>query len=464
MKVTPMKIPHAEDINRIPQIVLPKKLLHRIRQSWTNSLIVRLLGKSIGYRLLCTKVKNLWALQDEFNAIDLGCSYFLFKFSSQEDCAYVYSGGPWVILDHYLTVRKWKPDFKASEAFETTTAVWVRFPELPIEYFQEKVLYTIAKQLGRPLKIDLTTAMATRGKFARVCIEMDLNKPLCPRFLLGKKTYAIEYESIHSICFHCGRVDHRKELCRHKAATRTHHVVPTSSTPPAGDGLAVTGTSQPTSIPSNDNLQHLEKEETHFGPWMIVTRRNRRSTPQRKPQFNGPQSTPNRFAELDSIEAQPNILVHVNKESASPTASTSNGPQIATDPQLINAIIKPTSHNIGPAHPQEHPSPHAPTVSHVQSPVGLAATNTTSTSHMETSSTLPSEKPSLKESFSVSPEIPMEDLQVDISISSSRNPLTSYRNSSLRVAKSRARKPLDPPHRHEERERSPTDSVHSQDG
>ncbi|KAI7989940.1 hypothetical protein LOK49_LG13G02021 [Camellia lanceoleosa] len=87
--------PMPEDVQTgIPQIVLPKKLLHRIRQSWTNSLIVRLLGKSIGYRLLCTKVKNLWALQDEFNAIDLGSNYFLFKFSSQEDCAHVYSGGP----------------------------------------------------------------------------------------------------------------------------------------------------------------------------------------------------------------------------------------------------------------------------------------------------------------------------------------------------------------------------------
>ncbi|XP_028119243.1 uncharacterized protein LOC114316766 [Camellia sinensis] len=151
----------------IPRISLPKQLLQQIRQPWTNSLIVRLLGKNIGYRLLCTKVRNLWALQDEFNAIDLGNNNFVFKFSSQEDCAHVYSGGPWVILDHYLIVRKWEPDFKASEAFETTTAVWVRFPKLPIEYFQEKVLYTIAKQLGRPLKLDLTTALATRGKFAR---------------------------------------------------------------------------------------------------------------------------------------------------------------------------------------------------------------------------------------------------------------------------------------------------------
>ncbi|KAL7177442.1 hypothetical protein ACSBR2_030743 [Camellia fascicularis] len=218
--------------NGIPRIRLPKKLLQQIHQAWANTLIVRLLGKSIGYKMLCTRVRNLWGLQDDFNVIDLGNNYFLFKFTSQEDCSRVYSGGPWVIMNHYLTVRKWEPDFKASEAFETTTAVGVRFPKLPIEYFQEKVLYAIAKQIGRPLKIDLTTAMVTRGKFARVCIEIDLRKPLCPRFMLGMKYYNIEYESIHSFYFHCGRVDHRKELCKHPATNSKAPKTQRTNTPP----------------------------------------------------------------------------------------------------------------------------------------------------------------------------------------------------------------------------------------
>ncbi|KAI7983905.1 hypothetical protein LOK49_LG15G00480 [Camellia lanceoleosa] len=87
-------------------------------------------------------------------------------------------------MDHYLTVRRWEPNFKPSEALETKTAIWVQFPELPIEYYQDKVLFAIAKSLGKPLKIDWTTAMATRGKFARICIEMDLSKPLKPKFIL----------------------------------------------------------------------------------------------------------------------------------------------------------------------------------------------------------------------------------------------------------------------------------------
>ncbi|KAI7995558.1 hypothetical protein LOK49_LG11G02102 [Camellia lanceoleosa] len=306
--------------------------------------------------------------------------------------------------------------------------------------------------------------MATRGKFARVCIEMDLNRPLRPRFLLGKKSYAIEYESIHPFCFHCGRVDHCKELCRHKTTARTPHVAFTPNTLLTGDGLAVTDTPQPAPLSINGNLQHLEQGETHFGPWMMVTRRNRRPTSYRKPQTTGPQPNPNRFAKLDNIKAQSNKMAYVNKASSSSTPLSHTGPQIPIDPQHINATIKIISHSIGPAHSQENPSSHAPTVSHVQSLVGLTTKNTTDNSHMETSPTLIFEKPSLKESLSVSPEIPIEEPKVDCSPSPSRNPLNSHHNNSLRVEKSRARKPPNLSNRHGERRSNPIDSIHSQDG
>lgn len=89
--------------------------------------------------------------------------------------------------NHYLTVRKWSPDFRPLEAEETKTAVWVRFPELPVEYYKSKPLFLIAKELGKPLKIDFNTAATMKGRFARVCIEVDLSKHLISHFKLRKK-------------------------------------------------------------------------------------------------------------------------------------------------------------------------------------------------------------------------------------------------------------------------------------
>ncbi|KAL7264574.1 hypothetical protein ACSBR1_002517 [Camellia fascicularis] len=76
----------------IPKVSLSRKLLEKIKKPWKNTLIIRLLGKSIGYKMLCSRVKNLWGLLGEFNAIDLGNNYFLFKFSEPKDYIKVYTG------------------------------------------------------------------------------------------------------------------------------------------------------------------------------------------------------------------------------------------------------------------------------------------------------------------------------------------------------------------------------------
>ncbi|KAA8525309.1 hypothetical protein F0562_007164 [Nyssa sinensis] len=71
--------------------------------------------------------------EGDFEVIDLRSVYFLFKFDMFKDCVHVFSGGSWIILDHYLTVQRWKPDFRPLSGTVSKTTVWVRLLELPIE-------------------------------------------------------------------------------------------------------------------------------------------------------------------------------------------------------------------------------------------------------------------------------------------------------------------------------------------
>lgn len=194
-----------------PVVKLPVGLLKKVREPWKKCLIVRLLGRHIGYNLFVTRMRKLWNLQVDFETLDIGNGFFIVKFEMIEDYSKVFIGGPWVVLDRYVTVRKWQPDFKSDEAEEDTTAIWVRFPNLPIEYYDEKVLYHLSKVLGTPLKIDVNMAMVARGKYARVCVEMDLHKSLISHLTIGRYHYVVEYEHLHTLCFSCGRVGHRKE-------------------------------------------------------------------------------------------------------------------------------------------------------------------------------------------------------------------------------------------------------------
>ena len=81
------------------------------------------------------------------------------------------------------------------------------------DYYDLSVLVKVGEKIGKPIKIDYATSLVSRGHFARICIEVDLEKPLVSKFELRSKVRRVEYEGIHLICFACGRFNHKKEEC-----------------------------------------------------------------------------------------------------------------------------------------------------------------------------------------------------------------------------------------------------------
>lgn len=121
---------------------------------------------------------------------------------------------PWLIDDHYISLRPWVPNFKPSAALITKTKVWVRFLELPTEYYKSNALLRIATVVGKLIKADLVTKNKRKCKYARLCIELDLTCPLPPHVELdGGFLQPIEYEGLHVLCYQCGCVGHLKHEC-----------------------------------------------------------------------------------------------------------------------------------------------------------------------------------------------------------------------------------------------------------
>lgn len=166
---------------QVPEVFIPTEIHERLCAPWRNSIIIKLLGKSISFFTLQARLHKEWKTTKDFDIIDVGLGYYVVRFYSEADCQQVLTSGPYKIFDHYLTVQPWEPNFQPARAKIIKTAVWIHLESAPMEQFTGPILKFLASTLGKPIKIDYTTMLATRGRFARVCVELDLSKtlPVC---------------------------------------------------------------------------------------------------------------------------------------------------------------------------------------------------------------------------------------------------------------------------------------------
>jgi hypothetical protein len=184
--------------------------------------------------------------------VDVSNDFFMVKFDVREDREKVIGEGPWMIFDHYLAVRAWTPDFDPEEVSIDRTSVWVRIPGLGMEYYDESVLLALGTAIGKPVKVDFRTIDASRERFARICIEIDLNLPVVGQIWFRDKWFHVEYEGLHLRCKNCGHYGHVDRNCMLAAAqenptpvTHIEKAVPTGSDSDKHNPLSMHNTPEP---------------------------------------------------------------------------------------------------------------------------------------------------------------------------------------------------------------------------
>lgn len=110
-------------------------------------------------------------------------------------------------------MSQWSPDFNSSIAKVDKTLVWIWIPGMNLVYYDESLLLAMASVVGRPIKVDENTLRVERGRFARVCLEINLNQPVVGKIWVRDNWYKIEYEGLHVICSICGCYGHVSRNC-----------------------------------------------------------------------------------------------------------------------------------------------------------------------------------------------------------------------------------------------------------
>ncbi|XP_016186131.1 uncharacterized protein LOC107627827 [Arachis ipaensis] len=218
----------------------------------------------------------MWGKQGSIEVIDIGNDFFIVKFFSQEDLDFALTGGPWKIFDHYLAIRPWKPNFNPVEATVDTIAAWVRLPGLAIEYYDEEMLKKIGNVIGQTMKVDVNTAEKSRGKFARLCVQLDLTAPLVAQYSINGVKYGVEYEGLYNICFACGMVGHEQNNCPKKVTVEETQKDPQAAME-EGTRVEKTGSGNDGKEKGNTGIGTKEKGKkvigegnSAYGPWMTV--------------------------------------------------------------------------------------------------------------------------------------------------------------------------------------------------
>ena len=205
---------HGMDANTFSAIELNPTELAPIIDRFRYSFFIYVHGKKIKYHNLYTRLARLLSPFGPYQLNDLGLGFFLLNVSELSDYSMVLSKHPFSIPNYCVTLLNWVPNFKPSETNMKHVDVWIKLPELPIEYYD--FLSRIAVCIGiRLLKIDPNTEKRKTCKFARFCVTLDLNRPLHDHIKIGVKLQAIVYEGLDldMVCSMCRRYGHLQKNC-----------------------------------------------------------------------------------------------------------------------------------------------------------------------------------------------------------------------------------------------------------
>ncbi|XP_042482081.1 uncharacterized protein LOC122062506 [Macadamia integrifolia] len=147
------------------------------------------------------EAREIWKLKGKVKMVPMGKGFTIFQFDSEGDMALMWRRSPVKVGSQYVRFQRWHPDFSIHEKQINKALVWVRFPDLPLEYWHEKVLLTMTKASGRPIALDHCTKNVLYGNYARVLVEME-----------------VLYEDSLGQYDFCKKLGHQVHACREKKA------------------------------------------------------------------------------------------------------------------------------------------------------------------------------------------------------------------------------------------------------
>ncbi|KAL2930391.1 ABC transporter B family member 6, partial [Bienertia sinuspersici] len=77
-----------------------------------------------------------------------------------------------------LIIKQWSPDIELHKENVKTVPIWIRMPNLDLKYWGQGCLHKLGDIIGTTLKVDNVTMNKDRLSYARILVEVELDKEL----------------------------------------------------------------------------------------------------------------------------------------------------------------------------------------------------------------------------------------------------------------------------------------------
>ncbi|KAL5757093.1 hypothetical protein ACOSQ2_021839 [Xanthoceras sorbifolium] len=146
-------------------------------------------------------------------------TFFVFYFTNAMDRKRVLEGGPWN-FDNALLVLEIPTGFGDLTDMEFRwTPIWIQIHNIPLICMTKQIGFQLGQHIGTVKEIDVGSSGDYFGKFLRIRVCVDIQKPLHKALRVKldgvnkEKTLLLKYERLPEHCYLCGMLGHSFREC-----------------------------------------------------------------------------------------------------------------------------------------------------------------------------------------------------------------------------------------------------------
>eukprot|EP00268_Persea_americana_P038971 TRINITY_DN38603_c4_g1_i1.p1 TRINITY_DN38603_c4_g1~~TRINITY_DN38603_c4_g1_i1.p1 ORF type:complete len:234 (-),score=26.72 TRINITY_DN38603_c4_g1_i1:171-872(-) len=156
-------------------LCIPQQMVSTSKDSFSFTAIGKFVGRRPSLERLEQWVYSSWRIARPSFISLTERGHFLFRFSTKEERDSPINQRPLHMDRKKLLLLPWSPG-QDEDVWPAVTPVWIRLKGIPYHCWSSDILLSVAASIGKPLRLDETTASQRLLSYARVLVNFDLAK------------------------------------------------------------------------------------------------------------------------------------------------------------------------------------------------------------------------------------------------------------------------------------------------